>query len=157
MKNKKHLIIIVSLLIMLLVGCSKTNNNTPTMTCTTKKTKKDGIERQTVVVYKINKEQLIYEYISSTTQKFDSKKMYNEYKKSQQKSVKESSTKDAILSLKINDKKKELVFTLTLKNLTKNIKTEEEKNAIKASKVLKSNEESQATCKFNGIKKEDLK
>ena len=50
-----------------------------------------------------------------------------------------------------------LEFTMTLKNIDKSATTKEEKNKLKASTLLKSNEEKKATCELNGITKDELK
>jgi len=163
---KKILLLVLTLLALVfgITGCGKiekNNKNTNekiTMTCTGEKENSNGIELQNIVTYYFNNEQYTTGYSVTTTQKFEDKSLYKEYKSAQEESVSDTSNKDIVYDLKSDDKKLTLVFTMTLKNLNvDDAKTEEEKNNFKASEILNSNESSGYTCIVDGIKKSELK
>ena len=143
-----------------LTGCGKKDSNDKTFTvkCTTEKDTSVGFENQTVVIYNFDKNQFVTGYTSETTQKFDDKEVYEEYKSAQEETVNDTTDEDIIYSLKADDDNMTLVFTMTLKNLgIESAETEEEKNSLKASTILKNNEELNATCTVDGIDKSKIK
>ena len=157
MEKKIFALLSILTFCVLLTGCEEKKSGPFTMTCTTKKEKTGSVEIQTIVTYKFNEEQLSTEYTSSTTQKFDDKAMYDMYKQSQENAVDENNNENIELKLKSDDDKMQLVYDMTLKNIAKNATTESDKQTIKASKILKTNEERKATCELKGITKEQLK
>ena len=160
---KKHLlsIILVLSMVFILTGCNNKeekelfSNSEFTIICTTEKDESFGFENQDVITYAFDKYQYAVGYSVVTTQKFNNKDTYNEYKKAQIESSKDKSNKNISYDLKADDKKLTLVFTMTIKNF--NAKTEEEKNELKASTILKSNEEKNVKCTLKGIKRSELK
>ena len=163
---KKKIIYVLALLILVggTTGCFNkkeekkvTSSKEFTMTCTTEKDNSTGIEVQTVVTYNFNSDQYATGYTTVTTQKFNSADVYNEYKKEQEETTKDTSEENITYGLKADDKNMTLEFTMTLKNIDKSATTKEEKDKLKASTLLKSNEEKKATCELNGITKDELK
>lgn len=156
MKRKKNYTLIVLAFAFIVTGCGN-SDSTFTISCTSEKDNSAGFETQNVVTYQFNKEQYVIGYSVETTQNFDNKETYKEYKKAQEESIKENSSDNVSYDLKSNDKKMELIYTMKIKNIDVNkAETKEEKNALKAKSVLKSNEDMKATCKIKGIKKSKL-
>ena len=162
---KKSLLYVLALLIIVIgvTACGKTeekNKNTSgkiTITCTSEKEKNVGLETQNVVTYHFNEEQYVTDYSVTTTQKFDKESVYKEYKAAQEESV-NSSDGDISYDLKSDDKAKTLVFTMTINEINvDDAETEEEKNNLKASSIIKTSESSGNTCTIEGIDKSDLK
>ena len=161
MKRKIFYTFIVLMLIIGISGCAKNDNKNSsdviTIACKDEKDKSTGIEIQNETTYHFNKEQYATDYSVTTTQKFDDKAVYNEYKTAQEGTVK-SSSDNVIYDLKADDKKMTLIFTMTIKNINVNdAETEEEKERYKASNVLKSVEDGGYTCEVKGIDKDKLK
>ena len=144
----------ILLLCFLLVGCFN-NDGSFTITCKAPKSKNGNITSETSLTYKFNKEQLATEYTVTTTQVFKDKKTYETYKKAQEETVKENKKTDTMkIDLKSYDKEKKLVFTYTLTDLDEKASNKE---SIKASTILKRNEDSKSKCTINGISKNKLK
>ena len=158
MKRKLLYALVALILAVGLTGCGKEKGDgTFTITCTTEKDNSTGIETQTVVTYHFNKEQYATDYSSATTQKFNDKEVYEEYKKAQEETVKDTTEENISYDLKSDDDAMTLVFTMNYKNIYASATTDEEKDSIKASKILKTNEELKATCKVEGIDKNNIK
>lgn len=156
---KKQILYIIPLFITVLItGCNnKSYDGKITIECTGKKEKIGAIETQNIFTYHFDDNKYVTDYSVTTNQKFSNKSVYNEYKKAQEETV-ENSLKDVTYELKTDDKKKSLIFTMTVKNIDINsVQNEEEKNSLKASSILKSNEKQKNNCKLYGISKKDLK
>lgn len=99
-------------------------------------------------------------YAVVTTQKFEDKSVYKAYKEAQEGTVKDNSVEDVLYDLKSDDKTKTLIFTMAVTNIDVNkTESEEEKNRLKASFILKNVEESTEdtyTCKVEGIDRSEL-
>ena len=148
--------IIVFILIVGVTGCGKDEGKI-TITCTSKEDKLGSMETQNVTTYHFDDNQYVTDYSIVTTQKFEDKSTYDEYKKAQEETL-ESSTEDVTYDLKADDKKMTLVFTMTIKKIDiNNAETEEEKDSLKASSILDRNESVGSTCKVKGISKSKLK
>ena len=148
--------IIVFILIVGVTGCGKDEGKI-TITCTSKEDKLGSMETQNVTTYHFDDNQYATDYSIVTTQKFEDKSTYDEYKKAQEETL-ESSTEDVTYDLKADDKKMTLVFTMTIKKIDiNNAETEEEKDSLKASSILDRNESVGSTCKVKGISKSKLK
>ena len=148
-----------------LTGCGKTEEKEEVsnidaaflIKCEAAKENMNGMETQNTTTYYFNDEQYIIAYSIATTQKFEDKSVYEEYKKAQEESAKDTSIEDVTYSLKTDDKNKTLVFTMTIKNMdVSNAESEEEKETYKASNMLKTNEDAGSTCTVNGISKDAL-
>ena len=162
MIKKTLFILTILLLVTGVTGCGKEENiitPTPsfTMVCTTKIDKSSGFESQTVINYEFNSEQYASNYSTSTTQIFDNEDVYKQYKEKHEKTLQDNNDENVMYDLRNDDKNMTLIFTMTVKNPIKNAKTKEDKNKLKASTILKKNEENKATCELNGIKKSQLK
>lgn len=156
--NKKVFIgIIVLVLCILVTGCFKEKEKPFTMICTTEKEKSGGSEFQTSVTYQFNKKQIVTEYSSVTTEKFNDKDTYETYKKSQIEMVSGEQTEFLSYSLEQYDDELKLVFIMELTNIDKNSKTKEEKEAIKAKTILEKNENNNAKCTLEGISRKQIK
>ena len=157
MRNKLFRTFLAAILCFLLVGCGKKEGSPFTMTCTSAKNTDGGMESQTVVTYHFNEEQLATDYTSATTQKFKDKDTYETYKAAQKETVNNNSEATISYALETDDKNLTLVFKMDLKDLDKNAVTEEDRNIIRAKRILKSNEERKSKCTLDGIKKRKLK
>lgn len=94
----------------------------------------------------------------TTTQKFENKDVYSQYKTAQEESSKNNSSENIVYDLKSDDNAMTLVFTMTIKNLDiNNAETEEQKENLKASAILQALEKSNYTCKVDGIDRDKLK
>ena len=153
---KKKVLICLFTLSIFLTGCNNKQSSF-TMECTTKKENSGEIETQNVIIYNFNKDQIATSYSAITTQKFTSKETYKIYKDAQEQTTKNSQNENVTYKLKSNDKKKTLIFTMTLKNIDKNISSDEEKETLKVSTILKNNEKGKVDCKLKGINKNKLK
>lgn len=162
---KKNLlgILLAGVLCLSLTACGneekkeQVDNSKPfKMTCVAEKEDFDGIEIDSVVTYSFNKDQYVDVYETVITEVFKDKKVYKEYKKEQQETVKDTSNPDITYDLKFDDDKKTLVFKMTINNVLNNV-TDGEKDNAKASNLLKSNEDLKATCTLDGITREELK
>lgn len=120
----------------------------------------NGMKIKNETTYYFNDEQYTINYKVVTTQKFKDKSTYETYKKEQEDTVK-SSSDSLIYSLKSNDKTKTLIFTMAVTDIDyNNAESEEEKDTLKASSILKKNEESAestSTCEVKGIERSELK
>jgi len=147
-----------------LIGCSKieekqadATNGDITITCTDEKDNSTGIEIQNVTTYHFDEEQYVTDYSIETTQKFKDKSTYKEYKKAQEETSSDTSSEDISYDLKSDDKKLILVFTMTIKDINiDDAETEEEKDSLKASTILKRKEEANSTCRLDGIDRSEL-
>ncbi len=164
MKRKIVFVLMSILLVGGVTGCGKSNDNNKvsdgriTITCTSKKDKMNGMETQNVTVYHFDDSRNATDYSVTTTQKFSDKSVYKEYKTAQEENLNDNSDKDITYDLKSDDKKLSLVFTMTVKNIDVNdAETEEEKDSINASSILKTNEGYGNTCKVEGIDKGKIK
>ena len=161
MKRKVLFSLVLIIIILIVAGCSKTkisSNEQITMTCTGEKDNSTGFEIQNIVTYHFSDKQYVTSYSVVTTQKFDDKSVYEEYKKAQEETVSGYSDGDITYNLKSDDKNMSLVFTMTINNINvDDAETEEEKKNLKASSVLKSNESSGYTCVVDGISKKEIK
>ena len=168
MKRKLLYSLVALTLVVGLTGCGKTEKKKEqksndlkaafTIECTDEKDDSFGFETQNVITYYFNKEQYVTDYCVTTTQKFDDEEIYEEYKAAQEETVKNTSSDIVTYDLKYDDKTKTLVFTVAIKNIDVNeAETEEEKAGLKASAILKSNEELKYTCTIEGIDKSELK
>lgn len=154
MKKKIFTVLSVLLVCGLLSGCG---DGSFTMTCTSEKNESTGYEMQNVVTYNFDKDQVAKEYTVSTTQKFKDKSVYKNYKSAQEKTIKNTTDKNVTYSLKHDDNKLTLVFTMSIKNIDKSVTSESEKATLKAKTILKSNKENDVSCKLNGISEDELK
>lgn len=160
MKRKIFYAFIALIFMISLTGCGKkaTEGETFTIICTTEKDITVGFEHQNVTTYNFNKDQYVTDYSVETTQKFDKKDVYNEYKSAQEVTVKDTSDENITYDLKSDDKNMTLIFTMKVKNIDINkAESEEEKNNLKASSILKSNEEHNVSCVVKGIDKDKIK
>lgn len=139
-----------------LTGCFG-GDGTFTMTCTPEKDDSIGFDNDAVIVYEFNEDQLVTGYTAKATQKFDDEEMYNIYKTEQEEAIKDNTNENISYELETDDKNMILTYSMTIKNLNKNVETDEDKEALKASTILKNNEESGTSCKLDGIDKKDLK
>lgn len=163
MKKNLLAILLAGVLCLTLTACGneekkeQVDNSKPfTMTCVAEKEEFDGIDTDSVITYSFNKDQYVEKYETVITEVFKDKKVYKEYKKEQQETVKDTSNPDVTYDLQFDDSKKTLVFKMTITNIDKNL-TDENKENAKASTLLKSNEELKATCTLDGITKEEIK
>ena len=159
MKKIIFLVLILIVSFTVIVGCKGKNvEKKPfTMICTTKKDKSKNIETQIVVTYNFNEEQLATSYISKTTQNFKNKKTYEAYKKEKEEIFNKNDSNTISYILEPNDEKKILKFTMEVRELNINAKSEKDINTIKASTILKRNEKNGATCEINGIRRKQIK
>lgn len=164
MKRKILFSLALFMLIGGVAGCGKTEEakeNTDgkiTITCTSEKDNSTGIETQNVSTYHFNKEQYVTDYSVDTTQKFEDKDLYNEYKTAQEETVKDTSDENVSYNLKSDDDTMTLVFTMTVKNINvDDAESEEEKENYKAKNLLSSVESSGYTCTVEGIDRSELK
>ena len=155
--NRKIFYTIIAFILMgCVTGCGKDEGKI-TITCTSKEDKLGSLKTQNVTTYHFDDNQYATDYSIVTTQKFDDKSTYDEYKKAQEETL-ESSTDDVTYDLKTDDKKMILIFTMTIKNIDiSDAETEEEKDSVKASSILDRNESTGLTCKVKGISKSKLK
>lgn len=158
MKNKTLLGIII--LILMITGCEKGTTNklrvkaSFTITCVSPIEKLDVMDVQNVITYYFNKKQYATDYIVETTQKFKKKENYEAYKRSQEETSL-NSTENLKYRLYSDDEKLELRFITENRNI--DLDKEISKEALKASKLLKSNKENKAECEIKGIKTNKIK
>lgn len=163
MKKKMLCTFVALTLVVFLTACGKgvkkssDPNAAFTFECIAAKEKGTGIDTNSVITYSFDDNQYSTGYTVVTTQKFNDKSVYQEFKKAQEETIKENSSEDISYELKSDDKKMTLEFTMTIKMDVKDAITEEEKNALKASTILKNNKELKATCKVKGIKESEIK
>ncbi|MBR3898097.1 MAG: hypothetical protein IKJ43_02310 [Bacilli bacterium] len=125
--------------------------------CNSKEEDINGIKQNTESTYNFNEEQYTINYSVVTTQKFKDKSVYNEYKKAQEETVKNSS-EDIIYELLSDDKNKSLIFTMAVTKIDLSNAKDEEKDTVKASTIFKRAEEDGTTkCRVEGINKSKLK
>lgn len=162
--NKKVLYTFIALtLIVFLTACGKETKKTAdpnaafNIECIAAKENGTGIDTDTVVTYSFDDNQYATGYVVTTTQKFNDKSVYQEYKKAQKETVEGNSEGDISYELKSDDKKMTLEFTMIIKMNAKNATTDEEKKSLKASTILKNNKKQKATCKVSGIKESEIK
>lgn len=156
MKKNKIIIITILILCIITTGCSK-KAGPFIMTCTTQKENENGIESQIVTKYNFNEEQIATEYTSTTTQIFKDKSVYELYKSSQEDTISSAKGDTVSYDLKSYDDEMKLIFTMKLSNLNSNSSSDKNKDIIKASKILKTNEKAKATCTFDGINRNQIK
>ena len=156
MKKNKIIIITILILCIIATGCSK-KTGPFIMTCTTQKENENGIESQIVIKYNFNEEQIATEYTSTTTQIFKDKSVYELYKSSQEDTISSAKGDTVSYDLKSYDDEMKLIFTMKLSNLNSNSSSDKNKDIIKASKILKTNEKAKATCTFDGINRNQIK
>lgn len=165
MKKRLFYIFLVLIIVISFTGCNKKEmgeksdniQSAFTITCAGSKEKFSGMETQNTTTYYFNENQYATDYSVVTTQIFTDKNLYKEYKAAQEESTK-SSEENITYNLESDDKKLTLVFTMTIKNINvDDTQTEEEKESLKASSILKSNEELKTTCNVDGIDKNKIK
>ena len=127
------------------------------MKCATESETNGGIEMQTSITYNFNKDQYAIGYKSDTTQKFTDKEVYDQYKSAQEETAKDTSDENVSYNLKTDDDNLTLVFSMILKDLDKVSATDEEKAAMKASKIYETNKNIGTSCTFDGIAESELK
>ena len=138
MKKKMAYAFMILILAIILTACSKVSkksidpNAAFTIECIAAKDKGTGIDVDTVVTYNFDDNQYLIGYTSTTKQKFNDKDTYREYKKAQEKTIKDNSEKMVSYKLKSNDKKMILEFSMIIKMNVKDAKTDEEKDALRA-------------------------
>lgn len=125
--------------------------------CTSKLDDSTGVEVQNIVTYKFNKEQYATDYTAVTKQKFNDRETYEIYRDAQEQTVNDYSSDDISYSLKKDDKKMTLEFTLDFKNFDKEAKSDSDLEEIKASKILKKNEDNDLKCEVKGISRSKIK
>lgn len=155
MKKKVFVGLFALVLCFLLSGCGSTKEFT--ISCTPEKNMYDGMENQTVITYSFNKDQFATEYTAVTTQTFYDESTYQTYKTAQEATVNNNGETTVEYDLKTDDDNLSIVFTMTLKNLIDNAKTDEDKAALKASVILNNNENSNIPCILNDISRDELK
>lgn len=141
---------------LVITGCGKSSDGTFTMTCVTPKDNSAGFETQNTITYTFNENQLATMYTVTTSEKFDDLEVYNIYKKAQEETTVDGESENVKYSLESDDEKMSLLFSMTITGLD-SVTSEEEKEALKASKILSRNEELGSTCTLKGINKKDLK
>ena len=116
-----------------------------------------GVKTENTSTYNFNDDQYLINYSVATKQTFTDKETYNTYKTAQEETVK-GSTDTILYELLSDDKSKTLLFTMAITDIDlSEITTEEEKDYYKASTVLERADTDIATCKVNGIDKNNLK
>ena len=161
MKKKVLYGFVALLLVAGATGCGKTKEEEKkelTVVCTTEKDTTVGFEHQNEYTYHFDDNQYETGVTIVTTQKFDDKSVYEEYKKAQEETVKDDSEENITYDLKTDDENMTLIFTMSIKGYNVNeAETEEEKAQMLASSILKMNEEQGSTCKVNGLDRSELK
>lgn len=156
---KKKILYSLFLLVFLfgVTACGNSSKDSNfTMECTTPSEKTESMERQNVIVYNFDKDQYTTGYTITTTQKFTTKELYDEYKKAQEETEKNQGTENVTYHLEADDNAMTLKFVMTLKNL--DIEAEKSsKDSFRASAIKKSNEGYGATCVLKGMEIEKLK
>lgn len=155
----KRKLIVILLLFLIITGCGKKeeSNGNFSISCIGEKDNSTGVETQNKVVYLFNKDQYAFSYLVETTQKFNDKSVYDTYKKAQEETKNNNKDEKISYDLKYDDKEMTLVFTMTIHELDKDTTTEEEKASLKASDILKKNEDRNLTCEINGINRNLIK
>ena len=161
MKKKVLYGFIALLIVTVVTGCGKEKEEEKkelTIVCTSEKDTSSGFEMQNELTYSFDDNQYATSYSVATTQKFDDKSLYDMYKTAQEETAKDTSSENFVYDLKSNDEDMTLVFTVTIKNYNvDNAESEEDKDALKASSILQTNEEQGYTCKVNGLDRSELK
>ena len=161
MKNKLLYGFVALLVVAGATGCgkAKVEDKTLSIVCTSEKETSDGFESQVEATYNFDDNQYATDFTVTSTQKFDDKSVYDVFKAAQEETAKDTSEENVTYDLKTNDETMTLVFTMTVKNINVNdAETEEEKESLKASSVLKSVETEEGyACKVNGIDRSELK
>lgn len=152
--RKKLFGLFAFILCLSLTGCG---NGGFTITCTTEKENLSGVESQSVITYTFDKDQYATKFNLNTSQKFDDKETYEYYKTAQEEALQNNDDKDVTYSLKSNDKKLTLDYTISYKINKEDAPSEEDLEDIKAINVLKKSEADNQTCKIKGISRDKIK
>ena len=168
--KRKVLYLFVLLSLVFVTGCGnsdkKNMKNTiklkegkVSIVCSADNFKFDGINQKIESTYNFNNDLYLINYKVVTTQKFKDKSVYETYRDAQKDTVKDS-TDDFLYDLDYNDKKKTLVFTMAVINISYDNVDDNEKDKYSAKEILKNIESAQDakyTCKVNGIDRSELK
>ena len=154
MKKKLLIGLFILVLCACLTGCG---DGSFTMVCNPEGSNEDGIKSSSVITYYFNKDQLATGYTAITDYEFEEKDVYDTHIKSTQETVDSNKEENVEFKLDKNDSKKSFKFTMTIKNLDKEAKTDEEKENLKASNVWKTNKETKSNCTLKGISEDKLK
>lgn len=163
---KKKILFSLSLLMIigLVTGCGKAKEKLKSsinlekgkfsIVCSTDESDEGTMKIKNETTYNFNEDQYAINYAVVTTQKFKDKSVYKTYKESQEETVK-GSNDDVVYDLQSDDKSKTLVFTMAITNtLINKAESDEEKEKLKASSILKNSE---GTCKTVGIDESEIK
>ena len=168
MKRRLFDYIVVLSTILLFSGCTSSKSTEKksivldkgsfSITCSTE-LKDTAMNQQIKVTYNFNDHQYAINYDVVTTQKFNKKSVYDTYKEAQIETTK-SATDEILYDLETDDKNLTLIFTMAIPNINlDDYSSEEEKNTLKASQILKRIEnttDAKYKCKIKGINRDKL-